>query len=154
MRGDQETIEALNEVLTAELTALNRYFSHHRTLHSWGYERTSAHKRKESIEERNDANAVIDRILYLDGIPNMQRPFPVTAGEAPKEMDLALQQDACERVNKANTLVREKRDSGTRLMLEKILEGEEHAVDWLEGQLEQISQTGEGKYLAEQIRSE
>ena len=69
-----------------------------------------------------------------------------------------MSHDVCprvaQRVNKANTLVREKRDSGTRLMLEKILEGEEHAVDWPEGQLEQISQTGEGKYLAEQIRPE
>ncbi len=157
MKGDQEIIEALNEVLTAELTAINQYFIHHKMLHSWGYERMSAHKRKESIEEMNDADAVIDRILYLDGIPNMQRLFPVMVGETLKEMhelDLALEQAACERLNKAITLVREKGDNGTRLMLEKILEGEEHAVDWLEGQLEQISQMGEGNYLAEQIRSE
>lgn len=157
MQGDPKVIEALNEVLTAELTAINQYFIHHKMLQSWGYQRMSSLKRKESIEEMTDADAVIDRILYLDGIPNMQRLFPVMVGESLPEMhqlDLELEQKACERLNKAIALAREAGDNGTRVMLEKILAGEEHAVDWLEGQLEQIKQMGVENYLAEQIREE
>jgi len=155
MKGDPAIIEALNEVLTAELTAINQYFIHHKMLANWGYQRMSAIKRKESIEEMGDAEAVMDRILFLDGIPNMQRLFPVMVGETLKEMhevDLQLEQAACDRLNKAIRLAREGGDNGTRLMLEDILKGEEHAVDWLEGQLEQIAQMGEANYLAQQIR--
>ena len=157
MKGDPAIIEALNEVLTAELTAINQYFIHHKMLANWGYDRMSAHKRKESIEEMGDADAVMDRILYLDGIPNMQRLFPVMVGETLHEMhqlDLQLEQTACERLNRAISLARDAGDNGTRIMLEGILSGEEHAVDWLEGQLEQIEQMGIQNYLAEQIRAE
>ena len=155
MQGDPAVIEALNEVLTAELTAINQYFIHHKMLANWGYQRMSAIKRKESIEEMGDADAVIDRILYLDGIPNMQRLFPVMVGETMQEMhevDLELERSACERLNRAIALAREAGDNGTRVMLEEILKGEEHAVDWLEGQLEQISQMGFANYLAQQVR--
>ena len=155
MQGDPAVIEALNEVLTAELTAINQYFIHHKMLANWGYQRMSAIKRKESIEEMGDADAVIDRILYLDGIPNMQRLFPVMVGETMKEMhevDLELEKNACARLNKAIALAVEKGDNGTRAMLESILKGEEHAVDFLEGQLEQIEQMGYENYLAQQIR--
>lgn len=155
MQGDPEIIEALNDVLTAELTAINQYFIHHKMLANWGYERMSAFKRKESIEEMTDADAVIDRILYLDGVPNMQRLFPVMVGESLKEMhelDLQLEKTACARLNKAIKLAVDKGDNGTRAMLESILKGEEHAVDWLEGQLELIEQVGEANYLSQQIR--
>jgi len=157
MSGDPAIIEALNEVLTAELTAINQYFIHHKMLANWGYDRMSAHKRKESIEEMGDADAVMDRILFLDGIPNMQRLFPVMVGESLKEMhelDLQLEKTACERLNRAIALAREGGDNGTAVMLQSILEGEEHAVDWLSGQLEQIEQMGIQNYLAEQIRGE
>lgn len=155
MKGDAQIIEALNECLTAELTAINQYFIHAKMAQNWGYERLYAEKRKESIEEMHDADKVIDRILYLDGVPNMQRLFPVAVGEDVKEMqelDLALEVAACARLNKAITLARDAGDNGTRVLLEDILKGEEHAVDHLEAQLELIDQVGLQNYLAELIR--
>ena len=157
MKGDPSIIEALNEVLTAELTAINQYFIHHKMLASWGYSRMSALKRKESIEEMGDADAVIDRILYLEGVPNMQRLFPVAVGETLPEMhalDLELEKKACARLNRAIALCREQGDNGTATLLEKILAGEEHAVDFLEGQLELIAQVGVQNYLAQQIKGD
>lgn len=154
MQGDPEIIEALNEVLTAELTAINQYYVHYKMCANWGYERLAHKKREESMDEMRDADKVIDRILYLDGIPNMQRLFPVRVGEDPHEqhrVDLELEMGACERLNKAIALCRDKGDNGTRVMLEEILTGEEHAVDWLEGQLGIIETIGIESYLAEQI---
>jgi bacterioferritin len=124
MQGDSHVIEALNDVLTAELTAINQYFVHHKMCENWGYERLSAKKREESIEEMGDAQAVIERILYLDGIPNMQRLAPVRVGEDPIEqhrLDLAVETEAIARLNSAITLCREKGDNGTRELLEGIL---------------------------------
>jgi bacterioferritin len=133
MQGDSHVIEALNDVLTAELTAINQYFVHHKMCENWGYERLSAKKREESIEEMKDAQAVIERILYLDGIPNMQRLAPVRVGEDPIEqhrLDLAVETEAIARLNSAITLCREKGDNGTRELLEGILKGEEESADW------------------------
>ena len=83
MQGDTQVIEALNDVLTAELTAINQYFIHHKMCSNWGYERLSEKKRKESIDEMKDADHVIERILYFEGVPNMQRMHPVRVGEDP-----------------------------------------------------------------------
>ena len=94
MRGDAQVIEALNDVLTAELTAINQYFIHHKMCENWGYERLSKKKYEESIGEMKDANELIERILYLEGIPNMQRLNPVRVGEDAVEqhrLDLALE---------------------------------------------------------------
>ena len=154
MQGDAEIIEALNEVLTAELTAINQYFIHHKMCANWGYERLSKQKREESIGEMKDADAVIDRILYLDGVPNMQRLNPVRVGEDAVEqhkLDLALETEAIKRLNDAIALCREKGDNGTREMLEDILKGEEEGADWLESQLHIIDEIGKAQYLAEQI---
>ena len=85
MKGNQEIISALNDILTAELTAINQYFIHHKMCKNWGYERLSKKKREESIEEMKHADIVIERILFLDGIPNMQRLNPVKVGEDPIE---------------------------------------------------------------------
>ena len=154
MQGDPEIIEALNDVLTAELTAINQYFVHAKMCENWGYQKLKKVKWDESIDEMKDANAVIERILYFDGTPNMQRLNPVRVGEDPIEqhkVDLALETEAIERLNKAIALCREKGDNGTREMLEGILKGEEHAADWLEGQLHIVGQIGKEAYLAEQI---
>ncbi len=154
MQGDSQVLEALNEVLTAELTAINQYFIHSRMCANWGYQRLARKKREESIEEMKDADAVIERILYLDGVPNMQRMNPVRVGEDPIEqhqLDLALEVDAVARYNRAIALAREKGDNGTRALLERILQSEEHSVDWLESQLHVVAQIGKERYLAEQL---
>ena len=154
MQGDPQVIEALNEVLTAELTAINQYFIHHKMCENWGYQRLSKQKREESVDEMKHANNVIERILYFDGVPNMQRLNPVRVGEDPIEqhkLDLALETDAIERLNKAIALCRDKADNGTREMLEDILLGEERGADWLEAQLHIVDEIGRENYLAEQI---
>ena len=154
MRGDAQVIEALNAVLTAELTAINQYFIHHRMCENWGYLRLSKKKREESVDEMKDADQVIGRILYLEGVPNMQRLNPVRVGEDPVEqhrLDLALETESIKRLNDAIELARAKGDNGTRELLAEILAGEEHSADWLEGQLHIVDEIGKERYLAEQI---
>ena len=154
MRGDPQVLDILNEILTAELTAVNQYFIHAKMCANWGYQRLAKKKRDESIDEMKDADAVIERILYLDGVPNMQRLNPVRIGENPIEqhrLDLDLEKSAVERYNRAIALARDKADNGTRGMLERLLHGEEHSIDWLEGQLHVIEDIGKERYLAEQL---
>lgn len=154
MRGDPAVINALNEILTAELTGINQYFIHHRMCANWGYARISSKKRSESIDEMKHADRVIDRILYLDGVPNMQRMNPVRVGEDPIEqhqLDLALEVDAVDRLNKGIALAREKADNGTRELLEEILVSEEESVEWHETQLNLVKDLGKERYLAEMI---
>jgi bacterioferritin len=154
MQGDPQVIEALNAVLTAELTAINQYFIHYRMCENWGYLRLAKKKREESIDEMKDADEVIQRILYLDGVPNMQRLNPVRVGEDAIEqhrLDLALETEAIQRLNQAVELARSKGDAGTRELLEDILEGEEESADWLETQLHLVDELGKERYLAEQI---
>jgi len=155
MQGDPQVIEALNEVLTSELTAINQYFIHHKMCENWGYERLSKQKRGESLDEMKHADQVIERILYFDGVPNMQRMNPVRVGEDPIEqhkLDLALETEAIERLNQAIALCRDKADNGTRDLLEQILANEEEGADWLEAQLHIVDEVGRENYLAEQIR--
>ncbi len=154
MRGDPAIINALNEILTSELTGINQYFIHHKMCANWGYERLSKKKRSESIDEMKHADRVIERILYFDGVPNMQRMNPVRVGEDPIEqhqLDLALEIDAVERLNKGVALAREKGDNGTRDLLEAILKDEEESVDWHETQLHLVKQIGKERYLAQMI---
>ncbi len=154
MQGDPEVIEALNAVLTAELTAINQYFIHHKMCENWGYKRLSKKKYEESIGEMKDADHVIERILYFDGVPNMQRMNPVRVGEDPIEqhkLDLALETEAIARLNDAIALCRKKGDNGTRELLEDILKGEESGADWLESQLHLVEEVGRKAYLAEMI---
>ena len=125
MQSDPGVIEALNEVLTAELTAINQYFIHHKMCENWGYKRLSQKKREESIDEMKDADDVIERILYFEGVPNMQRLYPVRVGEDPIEqhrLDLELETEAIARLNKGIALCRDKRhrleqSKGERLSL-------------------------------------
>jgi len=155
MKGDPQVIEALNDVLTAELTAINQYFIHHKMCENWGYLRLSKQKRGESVEEMKHADNVIERILYFDGVPNMQRMNPVRVGEDPIEqhrLDLSLEIDAIERLNNGIALCRERGDNGTRELLEVILQDEEEGADWLEAQLHIVEQIGRENYLMDQIR--
>jgi bacterioferritin len=155
MRGDPQVIEVLNEVLTAELTAINQYFIHSRMCAKWGYQRLAKKKREESIGEMKDADELIERILFLDGTPNMQRMNPVRVGEDAVEqhkLDLALETDAIARLNRGIALAVDKGDNGTRDLLEKILHGEEESADWLESQLHLVDELGKEHYLAQQIQ--
>lgn len=154
MKGDSEVIDLLNEVLTSELTAINQYFIHFRMADDWGYTKIAQKKRSESIEEMKHADAVIARILLLGGMPNMQRLFPVKVGQTVQEMhevDLALELEACARLNKAIAKCHEKLDDGTRELLSGILRDEEDGIDWLEAQLHVIGEIGVERYLAEQL---
>ncbi len=154
MKGDANVIEALNDVLTAELTAINQYFVHAKMCDNWGYQRLASKKREESIEEMKHADDVIERILFLDGVPNMQRLSPVRVGEEPVEQHrVDLELEAVQRINKAIALCRDKGDNGTRELLDEILEDEEESVDWLEAQLHLVKEVGRERYLAEQINS-
>ena len=131
MQGNDAVLEFLNEVLTAELTAINQYFIDSKMMANWGYQRLADKVRADSIDEMGDAEKLIDRILYLDGVPNLQRLGSVRVGESvPEKLALALQVET-----------------------EAILAGEEEHADWLETQLELIRQVGEAHYLAQQIGS-
>ena len=154
MQGNAAIIEALNTVLTAELTAINQYFIHAKMCENWGYKKLARNKHEESIEEMKHADRVIERILFLDGIPNMQRMDAVQAGEDPIEqhrLDLKVELNAQVFLNEAIALAREQGDNGTRDLLEEILSNEEESIDWLEAQLHIVDQIGETAYLAEQI---
>lgn len=152
---DKATISLLNEVLTGELTAVNQYFCHARMCANWGYARLAAHIQKESIDEMKHAQALIDRILYLGGVPNLQRLGKVNIGETVKEqfvLDMALENEAIPRLNTGIEQLRLSGDNGSRILLEQILTSEEVHLDWLEAQLELIGQIGETNYLAQQIK--
>lgn len=154
MKGNADVIDILNEVLTAELTAINQYFVHAKMCSNWGYRRLAKKKREESIEEMKHADHVIDRILLLDGVPNMQRYNPVKVGEEPVEqhrLDLALEMDARERLNRAVAICIAAGDNGTRQMLESILKEEEESIDWHEAQLHLVEDIGRENYLAQQL---
>jgi bacterioferritin len=154
MRSDDDVLELLNEVLTAELTAVNQYFVHAKMCENWGYQALFEHGRAESIEEMRHAERLIDRILYFDGVPNMQRLFPVRVGETVPEQfesDLTLEYEAVERLNRGIALTVERGDNGTRELLADILVSEEEHVDWLETQQETIRQVGLERYLAEHL---
>ncbi len=154
MKGSDKVIDLLNEVLTAELTAINQYFIHAKMCGNWGFVRLGKKIRDESIDEMKHADELIERILFLEGIPNLQRLGKVNVGETVKEqfeLDLQLEYTAIERLKDGIALCREERDEGSRDMLEHILISEEEHTDWLETQLELMKTLGEQKYLAEQI---
>jgi bacterioferritin len=154
VHGDADVIELLNEVLTAELTAVNQYFLDAKTLTNWGYERLGSKFRQESIDEMKDAEELIERILYLDGMPNLQRLGPVRVGENPPEklaLALDLEREAIERLNRGIAQCRERGDNGSRELLVEILEGEEDHADWLETQLHALEEIGVAHYLAQHL---
>ena len=157
MKGNSKVITCLQEVLKAELTAINQYFLHAEMLNNWGYKRLYAHTRKESIEEMVHAEELMERILFLDGLPTMSELFPLRIGKNVKqqfENDLALEMEALPRLNKAIQVAVDAGDNGSRDLFEKILVDEEEHVDWLEAQLHMIKEMGIENYLAKQMDGE
>ncbi len=157
MKGNDQVIEVLNEVLTGELTAVNQYFIHAKMCGNWGYQRLHKQVRAESIDEMRHAETLIDRILYLEGVPNLQRMWKIQVGQTVKEQlnaDLGVEKKAIELLNRGIELSRSLSDHGSRELLEKILVTEEQHADWLEAQLTLIEQVGEPNYLAQQIKSD
>src|ERR1035441_2472 len=143
MKGDPKVIAFLNHVLKAELTAINQYFLHSEMCENWGYKRLAKLAKKESIEEMVHAEKCMERILYLDGTPNMSDYFKINIGddykinigatvEAQRKNDLQLEYDAVKRLNDGIKLCTAANDAGSRELAEKILSDAEHHIDWLE----------------------
>lgn len=154
MQGDPAVIEVLNEVLTNELTAVNQYFLHARMQKNWGFTRLGDHTYSESIDEMKHADVLIERILFLEGHPNVQRLDPVRIGESVPEQlaaDLAVEVHAIDALRRGIVTCSEKADTVTRLLLEDILRSEEEHVDYLETQLSLVQSLGETQYLQLQV---
>ena len=154
MKGDKKVIQYLNKQLTIELTAINQYFLHARMYKNWGFARLGKHEYDESIDEMKHADKLIERILFLDGVPNVQRLNKVNVGETVKEqfeLDLKLEFDAIARFNTGIALARELGDNASRELLERMLISEEEHTDWLETQLGLIEKLGEPMYCAQQL---
>jgi bacterioferritin len=157
MKGSRKIIDLLNDVLTAELTAVNQYFVQAKMAENWGYERLAKKFRDESIGEMRDADELIGRILFLEGVPNLQRLGQVNVGQSIKEqlgLDLETEKAAIERLNAGIATARAEGDNGTRELLAEILVGEEEHANWLEAQLTLIAQTGEALYLTQQMKED
>lgn len=154
MKGDPKVIQVLSQVLKAELTAINQYFLHAEMCENWGYARMAKLVKKESIEEMQHAEILMERILYLDGTPNMSDYFKINIGQTLKEQlqnDLNLEYEAVKRLNAGIETCVKVGDNGSRELLEEILKDEEHHIDWLEGQLHAIKEMGIENYLAQQL---
>lgn len=157
MRGDEQMIEILNEVLTAELVAINQYFLASRMCHNWGIGGLAKAFYDFSIEEMRDAQSLTDRVLYLEGLPNYQRLGEVAIGEDPVEtLEAArdLEVRAVERLNSGVALAVDLGDNGSRELLARMLVEEEEHLDWLETQLDLVDRLGRAAYLAEQMHTE
>jgi len=153
LQSTPEIIDLLNDVLTAELTAVNQYFIHAKMQSNWGYQRLADKGREESFGEMRHAEELIERVLYLEGVPNMQRLYPVKVGETVPEQlqaELDTEKAAITRLSAGIEQCR-RTDEGTRLLLERILHDEEEHADWLETQLGLIDSLGEGLYLNTQV---
>ena len=153
MKGDPKIIDMLQEVLKAELTAINQYFLHAEMCENWGYEALAKHTRKESIEEMRHAEVLMERILYLDGTPTMSELFKINVGnnvEQQMKNDLELEYTAVKRLNGFVKVANDLNDAGTRELFEHILTDEEEHIDYLEAQLQQIKDMGIQNYLAQQ----
>ena len=154
MQGSQDIIDFLNEALTAELTAINQYFAHSKLCENWGWKRLADKYLEESFEEMSDAEHLMDRILRLDGMPNMQRLGSVRIGEDVREqleVDRELEIDAIERYRRGVALALELGDPGTRELLERLVVGEEGHLDWIDTQLSMIDDIGIELYTQHQI---
>lgn len=155
MKGSRKVIDVLNDVLSAELVGINQYFLHAKMCKNWGFHRIAEVDYHESIDEMKHASELVERILFLEGVPNLQKLGRVRIGQTVPEqltLDLALEVDAVKRLNEAIATCVDEGDNTSRDLLEDILESEERHLDWLETQLALIKQLGEKPYLAEQMR--
>src|SRR3989442_4820879 len=155
MRGHEQVVTLLNEVLTAAVAAINQCFIHGRMCENWGYERLWKKIREESLGEMKHADKLIERILYLEGVPNVQRLGKINVGETVPEqlrLDLELERAAIRALNAGIELGRSLGDNGSRDLLQEILEAPEKHANWIEAQLTLIAQAGEANYLAQQIK--
>ena len=154
MRGDDRVTEFLNEQLTAELTAINQYFLHGKMQENFGWVKIARHTRAESIDEMRHAETLADRILFLDGLPNFQRLFPLRIGQTIIQMfeaDMAVETEAVERLRRGIEYMRGVGDVTSANIFEDILRDEEQHIDYLETQLGLVSQLGEQLYLAQLV---
>jgi bacterioferritin len=155
MKGNDQVLNLLSDLLTNELTAINQYFVHAKMCQNWGYERLASKIREESIDEMKHADMVISRILFLEGVPNLQKLNKLRVGETVKEQlesDLQLEYNAINFLNEGIAAARTIGDNASEDLFTRILVSEEEHTDWLETQLELIRQVGEQNYLAQQIK--
>ena len=157
MKGNPNVIAALNEALKEELTAINQYFLHAEMCENWHYDKLGDYVKKQSIDEMKHAEALIERILFLDGTPNLTELMKLTVGQNVREQlqsDLNLEIEAVAMYNRAIRIALDEGDNASRELFERLLKDEEQHVDWLEAQLYQIEEIGYERYLSQQIREE
>ncbi len=157
MKGNPKVLQVLNGVLKAELTAINQYMCHAEMCENWGYRELSTKVREEAMGEMKHAELIMERILFLDGMPNMSDYFKINIGKTVKEQlenDLALELDAVPNLNEGIKTCLAADDNGTRDLLQKILDDEERHVDFLESQLHVIKEIGIQNYLTQQMGEE
>ena len=155
MKGNDQVLSLLSDLLTNELTAINQYFVHAKMCANWGYERLASKIRDESIDEMKHADMVISRILFLEGVPNLQKLNKLRVGETVKEQlesDLQLEYTAIGFLNQGIAAARTAGDNASEDLFTRILVSEEEHTDWIETQLELIRQVGEQNYLTQQIK--
>ena len=154
MKGNPEVIAKLNEALKEELTAISQYFLHAEMCENWHYGKLGNYIKKQSIDEMKHAEALIERILFLDGTPNMTELMQLNIGQNVKEQlenDLKLEVAAVKMYNDAVKLARDEGDNASSELFERLVKDEEQHVDWLEAQLHQIKEIGYERYLSQQV---
>lgn len=153
MRGNAQVIEQLNQALREELTAINQYFLHAEMCHNWGYHRLGDYIKKQSIDEMKHAEAVVERLLFLDATPTMEHMELNVGGNVKTQLeaDLRLEENAVEMYNTSIRVARDAGDDQSRELFSRLLKDEESHVDWLEAQLHQIKEIGYERYLSNQV---
>jgi bacterioferritin len=155
MQGNPKVIAVLNKALTEELAAINQYFLHAEMCENWHYDRLGGYIKKQSIDEMKHAEALIERLLFLDATPSLTEPMQINVGKNVKEQlesDLSLELGAVAMYNHAIQVAREEGDNGSRELLERLVKDEEEHVDWLEAQLHQIREIGYERFLTQQVK--